>query len=107
MLVYNYHPTLRYYVSAEEAFPSPEEPGVWLMPPHSTTEEPPETKENEVAIWSDIEWEVKELPPREVVKVCPLLRQPCIKDLCEWFVLTSPLLPQNSEEKTGKCAVLP
>ena len=107
MLVYNYHPTLGYYVSAEEAFPSPEEPGVWLMPPHSTTEEPPETKENERAVWSGVKWEILELPPRKVEKICPLLRRPCIENLCEWFVLTPQPPSKDIEEKTGKCAVLP
>lgn len=107
MLVYNYHPTYRYYIGEEEAPPSPEEPGIWLIPPNSTTEKPPETKENERAVWAGVKWEIQELSPRKVEKVCPLLRQPCIKNLCEWFVPTPQPLPQDSGEKTGKCAVLP
>jgi hypothetical protein len=110
MLVYNYHPTHGYYIDSEDAPPSPEEPGIWLIPPNSTTEEPPETKDNEVAFWLGNGWVIKEVPPQKIEKICPLLRQPCIKELCEWFVPTydEPTVKSTakSSESTGKCSVL-
>lgn len=106
MLVYNYHPTYKHYVGEEEAPPSPEEPGEWLIPAHSTTEKPPNTKKGELAVWKETRWEIKELIPRGVEKVCPLLRQPCIKDLCEWFIPLTPIkVPENGGGE-GKCSIL-
>lgn len=51
MLVYNYSPVDFTYIDSEEAFESPLEKGVFLIPANATDVEPPKTKTNEIAVF--------------------------------------------------------
>ena len=60
MLVYNYDPVLKLYASTSEADESPLEPGVFLIPAHATTIEPPECTEEQIVVFYEDrqEWEI-------------------------------------------------
>ena len=60
MLVYNYDSVLKFYVSTSEADESPLEPGVWLIPAHSTTIEPPFCTEDQIVVFQEDrqEWDI-------------------------------------------------
>jgi hypothetical protein len=60
MLVYNYDSVLKFYVSTSEADESPLEPGVWLIPAHATTVEPPFCTEDQIVIFQEDrqEWDI-------------------------------------------------
>ena len=58
--VYNYNPDTGEYLGPETAHESPMEPGVYLMPAHSTEVEPPETGEHQAAVYSDGAWTLVE-----------------------------------------------
>lgn len=58
--VYNYDPTTGEYTGENIANESPLEPGVYLIPAHSTEIAPPETSEHEAAVWNGTTWEVVE-----------------------------------------------
>lgn len=60
MLVYNYHPQTGEYVGAETACESPLEPGVYLLPAHGTTDEPPAAGPGYVAVYRDGAWSLVE-----------------------------------------------
>lgn len=51
MLVYNYSPIDFTYIDSEEAFESPLEKGVFLIPANATEIQPPKTKTNEIAVF--------------------------------------------------------
>ena len=53
MLVYNYSPIDFTYIDSEEAFESPLEKGVYLIPANATDVEPPKTGINEIAIFDN------------------------------------------------------
>ena len=58
--VYNYDPNTGEYLGPETAHESPLEPGVYLMPAHSTEAEPPEAGEHQAAVYSDGAWTLVE-----------------------------------------------
>lgn len=60
MKIYHYHPEHNYFISEDLADPSPLEPGVWLIPAHATSVEPPSTNDGEVAIFDGTSWSVIE-----------------------------------------------
>jgi len=59
MTIYNYHPETLEFTGESVADPSPLEPGVWLIPAHSTEIAPPDTTANEVAVFSGGEWSLE------------------------------------------------
>jgi hypothetical protein len=88
MKIYNYHPDTKQFLYEEDAKQSPlDAPGIFLIPANSTEIKPPSTKNNELAIWREDHWIIKEItePPKDV-KYCPLIKQPCIKSLCAWYI---------------------
>lgn len=54
--VYNYNPETGEYKGTGEAHESPLEPGVYLLPAHSTEAEPPEAGAGHVAVFADGAW---------------------------------------------------
>lgn len=56
--VHNYHPDTAAYVSSGLADESPLEPGVFLVPAHATTIEPPATGTHEAAIFVNGGWRI-------------------------------------------------
>ena len=58
--VYNYDPTTRTFTGASQADESPLEPGVYLIPAHATTIEPPAVADGKVARYrpDDVMWEL-------------------------------------------------
>ena len=57
-VLYVHHPVTSEYLGTCAADPSPLEPGVWLHPANTTDQEPPETGENEAAVWDGSAWQV-------------------------------------------------
>ncbi len=63
MKIYNYDPFTKIFVSEENADESPLEPGVYLIPAHATTLQPPEyNKEKEFCFFNEDKWEIKDIP---------------------------------------------
>ena len=58
--VYNYNPETGEYLGPEAAYESPLEPGVYLLPAHSTEAEPPEADDGHVAVFADGAWTLVE-----------------------------------------------
>jgi hypothetical protein len=56
MKIYNYDAVTGAYLNEDMADESPLEPGVWLMPAHSTDIEPPEAKANTTRVFKDGSW---------------------------------------------------
>jgi len=62
MNIYHFHPDTGVYLSSGQADESPLEPGVWLLPAHSTTQQPPQPGAGEQAVWVDSAWQVQPIP---------------------------------------------
>lgn len=58
--VYNYNRDTGEYLGPETAHESPMEPGVYLLPAHSTEAEPPEADDGHVAVFADGTWTLVE-----------------------------------------------
>ena len=58
--VYNYDPDTGEYLGLETSYESPLEPGVYLLPAHSTEAEPPEAGAGHVAVFADGAWTLVE-----------------------------------------------
>ena len=58
--VYNYNPDTGEYLGLETAHESPMEPGVYLLPAHSTEAEPPEAGEHQAAVYRNGAWTLVE-----------------------------------------------
>ena len=58
--VYNYNRDTGEYLGLETAYESPMEPGVYLLPAHSTETAPPEAGEHQAAVYSDGAWTLVE-----------------------------------------------
>lgn len=58
--VYNYDPNTGEYLGPESAYESPMEPGVYLMPAHSTETVPPEAGGHQAAVYCDGVWSLVE-----------------------------------------------
>ena len=54
--VYNYNPDTGEYLGLETAHESPMEPGVYLLPAHSTETAPPEAGEHQAAVYRNGAW---------------------------------------------------
>jgi hypothetical protein len=63
MNIYHYIADTGIYHAEGLADESPLEPGVFLIPAHTTTVAPPEVSEPEIAVFRDGEWSVEVLPP--------------------------------------------
>ena len=59
MIIYHYNPETGEYMGQGEARESPLEPGVFLIPAYSTSEKPPKTGDNEVAVFENEKWAIK------------------------------------------------
>jgi hypothetical protein len=64
MNIFHYHPETGVYLGQGQADESPLEPGVWLIPAHATSAEPPVTGEGEQATWNGA-WAVEPIPAPE------------------------------------------
>lgn len=58
--VYNYDPNTGEYLGLETAYESPMEPGVYLLPAHSTETAPPEAGEHQAAVYRNGAWTLVE-----------------------------------------------
>lgn len=58
--VYNYDPDTGEYLGLETAYESPMEPGVYLLPAHSTETVPPEAGEHQAAVYRNGAWTLVE-----------------------------------------------
>lgn len=58
--VYNYNPDTGEYLGPETAHESPMEPGVYLLPAHSTETTPPEAGEHQAAVYRNGAWTLVE-----------------------------------------------
>lgn len=58
--VYNYDPDTGEYLGLETAYESPMEPGVYLLPAHSTETAPPEAGEHQAAVYRNGAWTLVE-----------------------------------------------
>lgn len=58
--VYNYDPNTGEYLGPETAHESPLEPGVYLLPAHSTETAPPEAGEHQAAVYRNGAWTLVE-----------------------------------------------
>lgn len=59
MIVFHYKAVTKEFVGSSSAFESPLEPGVYLVPAHATTIEPPtDIPTNNVAVFNDNKWEL-------------------------------------------------
>lgn len=58
--VYNYNPDTGEYLGPETAHESPMEPGVYLLPAHSTETAPPEAGEHQAAVYRNGAWTLVE-----------------------------------------------
>lgn len=63
MKTYHYHPATRRYIYQDIADESPLEPGVFLLPAHSTFVEPPQDVPIDSYIsWNGSDWEILKIP---------------------------------------------
>ena len=60
MKIYNYHQELKYFIGEENAFESPLELGVFLIPAHATDIEPPTCESNQIQIFNETSWDIIE-----------------------------------------------
>lgn len=60
MKIYNYHQELKYLIGEENAFESPLEPGVFLIPANATDIEPPTCESNQIQIFNETSWDIIE-----------------------------------------------
>lgn len=63
MIIYNYDPETKIFTNACEADQDPLEEGNFLIPANATEIGVPSLKENEYAVFTGVEWEVKVVPP--------------------------------------------
>lgn len=73
MLVYCFNPTTKVYTGSTWADESPLEPGVFLIPAHSTATPPPAAPQGLQAVWDGDSWELEAAPapPPEPEPVFP------------------------------------
>jgi hypothetical protein len=66
MKIYNYNSENGYFVGESLADESPLEPGIFLIPAHATTIEPPTTTNNELAVFDGQLWTKQEVISNEL-----------------------------------------
>jgi len=65
MRIFHYHSDTGVLGGEDVADESPLEPGVWLIPAHATTIEPPPAGDGEQAVWKGEGWVVEPIPEPE------------------------------------------
>lgn len=60
MLIYHYDRETKEFISSEEAFESPKEKDVYLIPLNATSIKPPEVTENKIALFENKAWTIKD-----------------------------------------------
>ncbi len=60
MIIYNYHPVTKEFLSQCEADESPLEPGVYLIPANATDMAPPTEGDNQKAVFDNGAWSLKD-----------------------------------------------
>lgn len=63
MQVYSFHPGTGFYVGTTIADESPLEPGVWLMPAHTTEIAPPAYGDGQLPKWTGSAWTLESVVP--------------------------------------------
>jgi hypothetical protein len=96
MKIYHYHPVTGEYLSEADADESPLEPGVYLVPAHATTEQPPSALTSETVIWDGHSWNLIALPEPSISEVPT--PEPLVEEPVEPGVYTPPVLPTLSDE---------
>lgn len=79
MKIFHYHPETGVYLGHGLADESPLEPGVWLIPAHATSTQPPEVIDGEQAVWTGETWDIQPTPeptPEPILLNNPELPQP-------------------------------
>lgn len=86
MLAHNYDPNTFLYVSSCDADESPLEPGVFLLPAHSTATEPPTCEDDFIPMWTGSEWTVvpKPEPPKPADNEVAPPPEPWPEDMPDW-----------------------
>ena len=59
MIIYNYDAATKEYAGSENAFESPLEEGVYLIPANATEKQPPQVQQNEAVCFNGQNWEIK------------------------------------------------
>jgi len=65
MKIYHYHPETGEYLGQGVADESPLEPGVWLIPAHATTQQPPKPGEGQRVVRAGDSWSIEAIPQPE------------------------------------------
>ena len=60
MKIYNYHQELKYFIGEDDAFESPLEPGIFLIPAHATGIKPPQCGLRQIQIFNGTSWDTIE-----------------------------------------------
>lgn len=60
--VYSYDPITKIFIGEDNAWESPLEPGVYLIPAHATEVAVPEIPNNKLAVWENDTWVIKDIP---------------------------------------------
>lgn len=68
MYVFHYHPTTGIYLGSSEAFESPLEPNVYLVPAHSTMTAPPDAPAGKIVVWDGSQWVLSPEPTQELTQ---------------------------------------
>lgn len=63
MKIHNYDPFSKVFTCTSDADESPLEEGQFIIPANSTTIAPPPLKEGQVAVFKEVEWEVRAARP--------------------------------------------
>lgn len=67
MKIFHYHPDTGLFLGEGKADPSPLETGVWLIPAHATTDEPPKPSDSQHIIRVSDAWLVQPIPVPELI----------------------------------------
>ncbi len=62
MNIYHYHPNTGSYLGNSLADESPLDPGVYLVPAHSTSVKPPISRDGKQSVWKNNKWEMLDIP---------------------------------------------
>ncbi len=65
MKIHNYDPFSKVFTCTTDADESPLEDGVFIIPANATDIAPPPLKEGEIAVFKDVDWEVRPAKPEQ------------------------------------------